>query len=546
MIYGDILYILLELLMCGVCFYLGAFAEKNINSKFKLVYLVPGVLTLVMVAVTGYDNLMLPAYIGGLIMVVGFFKEIKKVRQLVAIVVALLTVITVPLCNVNKTYRAPNYLREFENTFDTMREHYDMTEYKAIDWDKLYEEYHPQFAEINKNHDEVANFILWQQFCREFHDGHVNYMTSNTKVLEEVKKIVYGNDYGFSMLTLSDGTTVAVNVDKNSKAYEAGIVNGTEIVTWDGQDITEFIENSEFISSPYMPVKENEDFIKPVYAAGQGGDTINVEYKTNDGTISAITLEKIGSYSDRLEDTMTKITEGRNESNLTVTKVSDDTACVRLREMRYDTNADASGNFNEMYEELDAKLEEQRADGVKDIIFDLRNNQGGDPNFIEQIFKMMYPVGEYGYAYSGIWDYENNEFKYDETTGKYEVGACTTFEGEGKWDDAKIIILVSCGTISAGDHFTEVMSRLDNVTIMGFTSSNCSGQAIRGVVNGKDTLTFSTVPTLNEDGTMYVDAGADRLATIPLDVKIELDKKAITQIFDEEEDYLLQLAIDYQ
>ena len=73
----------------------------------------------------------------------------------------------------------------------------------------------------------------------------------------------------------------------------------------------------------------------------------------------------------------------------------------------------------------------------------------------------------------------------DDNTGKYVVGDPIMATGEGFWGQGKIVVLVNANTISAGDLFTEVMSRFDNVTIMGITPSNCSCQAIRAIEVGR-------------------------------------------------------------
>ena len=66
---------------------------------------------------------------------------------------------------------------------------------------------------------------------------------------------------------------------------------------------------------------------------------------------------------------------------------------------------------------------------------------------------------------------------------------------------------------------------------MGFTSSNCSGQAVRAV-------TF-------EDGTIFIDTDASRQATVALDVTVPFDEKAVVSMFENGEDYLMEYAKEY-
>ena len=90
-----------------------------------------------------------------------------------------------------------------------------------------------------------------------------------------------------------------------------------------------------------------------------------------------------------------------------------------------------------------------------------------------------------------------------------------------------------------------MLSIYDNVTIMGFTSSNCSGQGIRAVTFEDRGLQFSSVPVLREDGTIYIDTDVSRQATVPLDIKVPFDEKAVAAMFENGEDYLIEYAKEY-
>ena len=544
MIYGDIFLIILEIVLCVICYFLAGYATVALNSKWKLIFALPSIVCIAGLAGVGFEISLIGAYIGSFLMLIGFFCEAKNKRQITAIASALLIALSFPAAMLYKGYRAPDYLAEFEEGFNVMKEHYDMTEQKAIDWDALYDKYKPEFAKVNKSHDEVENFILWTQFCNEFHDGHVGYNASE-EIVNKAMDNMYGNDYGLSLVRGEDGSILAVNVEPDGKASKEGIKNGTRIITWDNIPVEQLIQ--EFDLPLYMgtPVKENEEFLKPIHAAGQGGESVEVGFVDDTGATRTVRLEKTGTYRERLIKTLDLIMAGRIESNLTVTRLDENTACLRLSEMIYDSRSSENGDYNTMYEELKAKLEEQKKDGVTNLVIDLRSNHGGDPGFITQIFKLLSPEGEHKYAYSGVWDDEKKEFMYDEATGKYVVGECTTYEGENLWGDGQIVLLVNAFCISAGDHFTEVMSVFDNVTVMGFTTTNCSGQAVRGVQFEKGILQFSTVPTLNEDGSIFIDTGVDRTATIELDVKIPFDETAAKAVFDEERDYAMEYVLDF-
>lgn len=548
MIKSDLYLILIELAFSIGLYFLADYADKVKSTKWKLLYVVPLIVCIVFIAFTGEEISLLGVYIAVIVLLIGFSREEVKMRRLASAIAALLIIPSILACNLYKGYRTPNYLEEFKEGFDAMQEHYCIAEHKGIDWDALYEEYEPQFKEVQRKHDAVENYILWTKFCYNFHDGHVGYLVKDGDVIDKAHEIMYGNDYGLSLMTLSDGKTVAVNVEKDSDIYNAGIKNGTVITSWDGRNVEEIINDVEidfYDLVPYNSVKENDDFYRAVFAAGTGGDSVSIKYIGEDGAEHSVNAKKLGPYIDRLEGTMRILADGIKADNVTWHELSDDTCILRLTGMIYDTHSSNTGDFSAMKENVRKNMLELKEKGIKNIVIDLRNNGGGEPNFIIAIAELLAPEGEYLYVYSGVWDEKEREYKYDEAAGKYVLGDGITYRGEGVWGDGQIVILVSSSTISAGDHFTDMMSIHDNVTIIGFTHSNCSGQGTRAVTFEDRGLQFSSVPVLREDGTIYIDTDVSRQATVPLDIKVPFDEKAVTAMFENGEDYLMEYAKEY-
>ena len=107
------------------------------------------------------------AYIGAVLLLAGFIKDDVKVRRIACVGAFVLTLITIPVCMFNKGYRSVDYVQDFKDGVDMMKEHYILTEHKGVDFDALYEKYLPMFEEANKNHDPVANYIAWCCFVQK-------------------------------------------------------------------------------------------------------------------------------------------------------------------------------------------------------------------------------------------------------------------------------------------------------------------------------------------------------------------------------------------
>lgn len=543
MLWEDVSLIVFELLSAIGLFFLAFYAKKNISPKWRLCYAVPALVCMLMIAVFGFEVSMLGAYLGSLLLLAGFVKEEAGIRKLTSGIYAFLILISLGICLINKGYRAPNYVADFHKAFEEMKAHYVLAEQKEIDWDELYETYLPQFEQADKNHDELANYLAWCGFISEFCDGHVAYVPKNEEVINEDLKEGCGNDYGLSLMRLSDGTVVAVNVEAESFIAKSGIHNGTVITAWDGKEIEEALEESKeqsFIFTSYA-CKDNEEFYSTLPLAGTGGESVSISFLDENGKKQSVVAKKMGDYKTRWEDSLNVMNQGREISNLEWERIDESTALMRMRFMGFD----AQENFDQMEQEIRNELLSLKEAGVQKLIFDLRNNGGGSGSYVKHILKLIAPEGNQVYAYDGVFDAKTMRYQKDGSTGNYELGECETYQGENLWGHGKIVVLVNAGTTSAGDHFTQLASEFPNVTIMGFTHSNCSAQGIHAVELESGMLSYSAVLLLKEDGTVFIDTDSSREATVPLDVQISFDEEAVKVLFDQGEDYVLQYAIEY-
>lgn len=538
----DLIIVAFGIVWSVVLFFAAGYANEAPNSKWKLLFIVPGFVCMVLSGLSGFEISMLPAYVSVIILAAGFFKESKRFRQMLCIPAILLLLAAIPMCVFNTGYRAPEYTKDFKKAFSVMKEHYVLSEYKKIDWDRLYETYLLQFQEADKHHDEVEINIIWQRFCQEFHDGHVGWQSFGSGIMEETADRMFGSDYGLSLMTLENGDTVAVNVEEGSVLREAGIVNGTVVTAWNQVPIEDLVRNTNIRISAF-PDEKNEHFYRALTAAGTGDESVTITFLDKDGKICNVEAPKLGSYAKRLEETVRIINGGVKTGNMEWSFPADNTACLRIKQMMYDSISYDDGNHAEMKAELRERILKLRASGTNKLIIDLRDNAGGSMQFVLAVAQLLAPKGGHSYIYEAVWDENTKEYKRD-ADGNYIVGKGITYQGEDLMAGGEIIILVNAATISAGDHLTMLLSEFDNVTVMGFTPSSGSGQAVNSIRFDYGILTYSDVPCLDSEGNIFIDTDFSRQSNMPLDVKVPFDQKAVTALFDEKKDYLLEIAVD--
>ena len=266
--------------------------------------------------------------------------------------------------------------------------------------------------------------------------------------------------------------------------------------------------------------------------------SVDITFIDDNGNEKTVTAPNLGMYAARMFDTMGKIDDGVNITNLEWQEVNEDTYMIRISSMAYDRESYSGSDFKMVSDEVREKVEALKEAGVKNIIFDLRSNSGGNPYFVEAVAQIFAPKGEHITYYNAVIN--EKTASYDRNAdGKYEMGVPSAYEGEDLWHDGKVILLVNAKCVSAGDDMTYIMGSLPNVKVMGFTRSNSSCQAVTGVGLEEGEISFSAVPTLFPDGEIAIDTYSDHVGRTPFDEKIPFDQEAIDAIFDKGEDYLL-------
>ena len=543
MILYDILAIVVVLVGAILLYILAGIARKYISSKWRAFYCAPAVLVMIFPGVQGFEISVFGAYLGAILLLAGFIKDDVKVRRIACVGAFVLTLITIPVCMFNKGYRSVDYVQNFKDGVDMMKEHYILTEHKGVDFDALYEKYLPMFEEANKNHDPVANYIAWCCFCAETHDGHNYFMAKNQDDMEEAYRRACGNDYGLSLMKLADGSIVAVNVEDNEFFKAAGIQNGTVVTSWDGRDILEVARESLIFKMTTYADKDNEDFEIAIYAAGMGGERVKITYLDATGAEKELELSKMGDYYDRVKTTREIIHRGVETGHMMWAEVSEDAVALRIKMMQYDSEASRTENYSAMQQQIREKAAEYQAAGKTHLILDLRDNGGGSGQMVKAIASLFALPGEYYYCSDGLWDDKAEGYVRD-AQGNYVPGKEHYFQGENIWN-GPITLLVNQNSASASDHLTMVMQGMENVTVMGFTEPNGSGQGLNGIHLESGDLSFSSALMMHKNGEIYIDSGMDRESGNQIDVVIPFDAEAVRVLFDEGGDYVLQKCLEY-
>ena len=540
--------------------------KRIVSDKWRYLYVIPALVTCGLAGFVGLNPYLIGMCVAGVLALAQMDLKKASVKMIMSGAGALILLVCLGLGD--QAGKRIDFKSDFEEAFSTMKEHYVLDVEKGIDWDALYKEYAPKFAEVTKSQDQTEGYCLWQEYLRNFYDGHVSFVPGDVFKEEEIYK-AYGNDYGLSLLRLADGRFVAVNVEGESGAYsvmendtvftkldrlrvedasakhltlkESGIHSGTVITKWNGKAVEDWYEDVRC----YMfqsPDRENELFYLPLYVAGIGGECVSIEFLDDAGEKKSVDAPKLGGYLGRMNSTLNRLDNGVNISNLDWQEIDEDTVLLRIYSMAYDLKNYSGSDYSKMMDELRPVILEYREKGVKNLILDLRKNTGGSPYMVAGVASLFAPEREFTYYYSAVLNEKTGIFERGED-GKYQKGKATNYSGEDLWKDGKIILLVNGETVSAGDDMTNQMAEFPNVWIMGFTKSNSSCQAVTEVKLSGGKVSFSAVPNLDENGAVVIDTFADHVGRVPCDEIVPLTEEVIYGMFLEGEDVLLNHAI---
>ncbi len=439
-------------------------------------------------------------------------------------------------------FTAMNYVDAFRSLVDTMQEKYVLSEWKEIDYETLEEEILPMVEQAQQEQNAEEYHIALMTYCYRFYDSHVQYMIEDEACMEEVCDRLAGNDYGFSMITLDNGDTIAILAEEESKAYEAGIHDGTVITAWNGVSIAEAKKDIECIypDLPAFPVAENEEYMKTIFLAGTGSAENRITFLDDDGQEQTTVIPSQGSYRERLEMAIADFCHTDiPDENFSIRMLTDDCGYLRISSEAFtifDPEVSITGKFTRLTSMLETKLADMQAKGMTRLVIDLRNNTGGADG-VGPAVASVFAEKEY-FSYAG---------------GKFEDGAYIPVDvhmvpAGGRFSDVEVVVLVNATCMSAGESIAEDLSKLPNVTLMGITTTSGVDQEATGWCFMPDTQSFIVYPAglvLDENNEPRIDTRADRLARVVLDEHIPLTKEASKAIFGGNGDYELEYALNY-
>ena len=479
-----------------------------------------------------YKNIYIPAILIALLPLLAQKKTIYLVGK--AIVVSICVLCSILSLNAGRitNYSNASLTNAYLSMCDYLEDNYIMNEWKDIDYKALKEEYLPLIQEAEQTGNLTQYYDALDAFVCQFYDAHmgISFYQENDYIINRLKQF---NDYGLSLITLDDGTTIAVDVEGDLTIKE-----GDVITKWNGKTIKEALNDVNSLIVDALP--ENEKILKTFYLAGSGGDTVDVSYINSNNEEVTVTLNKMQDveFSRVFGSFNTFLHSEYIEDSIEYKMLNANTGYLLVRDEETNLVNDyityLTGNHKYAREQFRSALRELRAQGMTQLVIDIRNNSGGYEEVATALASLF--TKEDMYAFSlGIKEGSNLKSIED----RYVLA-------DGEFSDIKVVVLTNMRCASAGDGLSLYLSRIDNITVAGLTNPSGCNQETGGYIfmPGGVMIGYPIGLVLDENGDPNIDIGATRESRNPIDVKIPLDKEAALKIFNGV-DYEVEWAIAY-
>ena len=280
----------------------------------------------------------------------------------------------------------------------------------------LYREYFNGRPDFNERMPENVTAALISCFQEAAGDRYAVYMDADS--FGEYNESFQGDYVGTGIYVQHDyvrDETVVLNVFENSPAKDAGLLAGDIILS-----VNEVPLSGATYDQAFAMMK------------GKEGDRVALRVRRGQETLTlTLTLRKIESY------TVSFRLLAQDES----------IACIKIEEF----NAKTAEQFKKAY---DAAV----AAGAKKLIFDLRDNPGGEINAIADVLDYLLPDGG-----------PIAHFRYKEGS-PLESEDTTFYADDGHKCELPMAVLCNGGTASAGELFTAALRDYKVATVVGETT----------------------------------------------------------------------------
>lgn len=430
----------------------------------------------------------------------------------------------------------------FLSLHSLMKERYAFSQWKSIDWDRLYATWEPAVKAAEKAQDKAAYYRAIRGYLYAIPDGHVNVLPTEGDFGAKYADI--GGGYGMNLVQLDSGDVVVAYVATGSAAEQGGVRSGDEVTGWNGAEIHNAINATSFIWAYKKPSTGEGIRVQQTRLLTRAPVGTPAMVKITYGSIPHPRVLNLTAYDDRY-DTLAQGTFylGKAVNDIGTDDqlhgirplISNDTVTVKTLKNGYTYIAVYEESY-EVYQPFRAAMLSAIANKSPGIVLDLRFNSGGDDNLA---------------ACMAGWFVDRPVFyeygtKYDPGTKQFAVLTEAWSQPQAVRYEGPVAVMVSPDTISSGEGVPNVFARSGKGAVVSFYGSN----GAYGMNNFQAALPlgmyilFPDGASLDDNETVQVDSNEALAGGISPTVRVPLNEESLARAMTGE-DVQLTYAMDW-
>ena len=426
------------------------------------------------------------------------------------------------------------FTEAYQRTIDLLAKNYPLGEWKGIDWEKARNRYLPEIAHAESNSDLQAFCRVFSQFAfNTIRDGHtwLTVISEDAPVRQAFTNFVAserGGSFGLTLASLDNGKVVVASLRPGEPADLAGIQVGDEIITWNGTPIVDELATIDLLwALQGTPTDEGASRLaNALIGRGKPGSQADLVVRNaSDGVVSGIRLEAIDDPLGHMFDIaeLGSTAPGNDVfdfrwMNGGIAYLAISALLPDVPETGFESDEAMLAAGMEYVETFKDYMSTVTAAGGKDLIIDLRGNEGG----ADILGAMMVSC-----LTRDSWFYTQNVYLDDngEWVNEDDPFAVSMIEPEGEpLFEGDILVLVDSNTVSAGEGFAYHLQKLPNARVIGTTRTNGSyawvGSCV--ILPGGLVYSFPSGPALDENFQIMIDVDLNGVGGVYPDIRIPM------------------------
>lgn len=416
------------------------------------------------------------------------------------------------------------------DAFDSMHTRfskaYAFGEWKAIDWDVLYDTYAPRIRAAQAAQDRQAYYLALLQYTGTIPDGHVWLEGDDFGTRQQM----VGGGYGLEILGLDDDRIIAVNLASGGPAELAGMEWGTEILAWNDLPMETALSQT--------PVTWPKRRGAPATVEGVRLNQYRLLVRAPIGTSTSVTFRNL-TESEVREATLTAVHDGQMDL--------DGNAAPSLIPVEKGVILPSGYGYlkiNNEHEENDPAAVAQQAvqlfvdNGAPGIILDVRGNTGGADDLVPQFA---------GYFFSERQLYEAITIYFQPLNIFIERPPRLWIEPLEPYYNGPVVVLIDQACFSSGEGIPMALEHLPQATVIGFNGTYGSFGMTGGFIHLPEGLTlhFPDGQSIDAQGVIQLDSNAALEGGVAPTIRVPMTEETARQLYIDHRDVLLDYAINY-